>query len=243
MPGPTRAIPTKTYKILVADDEPAVSKMLKFILEREGHEVTAVANGEEALDALRVGTFDCLVTDAIMPVLSGFDLTRAVRKDPRDGQIPILMLTRKRHRLDVRQAVDAGVTDYVLKPVDENLLLDKIEICLKKAAARRQVFENASLQAAADLALRSEITALSESGLTMLVPALLPADLTCESRSQIFEEIGIRAPLMKLVSCEALPERRKTFGHEARFNFIGVLEADLMKIRSWLQKEAVRRRK
>jgi CheY-like chemotaxis protein len=234
-----------TFKILIADDEPAVVRMLKLLLERKGHEVTAVTNGKEALEALRVGRFDCLVTDAIMPVLSGFDLTRAVRKDPKDGSIPILMLTRKRHRLDVRQALDAGVTDYVLKPIDEHLLLDKIEICLKKASAQRQVFEGAvsSLQAAAELMIRSEVTALSESGITLLVPVELPKDYSCDARTPLYEEIGIRAPLMKLISCTKVTEPRKGLLFEAKFSFAGVIEADLMKIRSWLQKEAIRRRK
>jgi CheY-like chemotaxis protein len=231
------------FKILVADDEPAVAKMLRTLLTRRGYEVVTVANGKEALEKLRAGTFDCLVTDAIMPVLSGFDLTSAVRRDPKDGAIPIIMLTRKRHQLDVRQALDAGVNDYVLKPVDEDILIDKLENCLKKSGAKREVYEGSVLQAAADLMVRSEITAVSESGTTMLVPFELPGGFACEARTAIFEEIGIRAPLMRLLSCEKLAESRRGFAYEARFTFAGVGEPDLMKIRAWLTKEAVRRRK
>jgi len=232
-------------KILVADDEPAVSKMLKTLLERKGYEVVTVANGKEALEALKVGMYDCLVTDAIMPVLSGFDLTSAVRKDPKDNAIPIIMLTRKRHQLDVRQALDAGVTDYVLKPVDEQILLDKLEVCLKKSGAARHVYVGGlmPLQAVADLQLRSEFVSLSETGATMLVPFELPAGFSCEARTAIFEEMGIRSPLLRMISCTRLPEARRGLYHEARFTFAGVTEPDLMKIRSWLQKEAIRRRK
>jgi CheY-like chemotaxis protein len=234
-----------SFKILVADDEPAITKMLKLILERHGHEVVTVSNGKEALEKLRASSFDCLVADAIMPVLSGFDLTRAIRKDPKDGAIPVLMLTRKNHRLDVKQALEAGVTDYLLKPVDEHLLLDKIEVCLKKSGAQRQVFESniASPQATADLMIRSDVTALSESGMTLLVPFDLPMDFSCEARTALFDEIGIRPPLMKLFSCTRVPEPRKQLAYEAKFSFAGVTEADLMKIRSWLQKESIRRRK
>jgi CheY-like chemotaxis protein len=230
-------------KILVADDEPAVSKMLKLILERKGYEVSTVLNGKEALDKLKTDAFDCLVTDALMPVLSGFDLTRAIRNDPKDSAIPVIMLTRKRHQVDVRQALDAGVNDYVIKPVDEQLLLDKIEACLKKSAAKRQLFEASLVQAAAELLLRSEITALSESGMTLLVPLELPRDFSCESSSPLFEEIGIRPPLMTLVSCGRAAEAKRNLTYEARFSFAGVAEPDLMKIRTWLQKEAIRRRK
>jgi CheY-like chemotaxis protein len=229
-------------KILIADDEPAVLKMLALLLERQGHEVMTAANGKQALELLVGGSFDCVITDAIMPVMTGFELTQAVRKDPVIGQIPILMLTRKRHRVDVRQALDAGVTDYLLKPVDEHLLLDKLDMTLKKTTGSRQFYET-TLQAAAELLVRSEIVALSESGATLNVPMQLPRDLESSARTSIFEEIGIRAPLMRLVSCEPLAAARSGLTHEAKFSFVALAEPELMKIRSWLQKEAIRRRK
>jgi CheY-like chemotaxis protein len=229
-------------KNLVADDEPAIAKMLKLILERKGYEVDIVSNGKEALERLKMAPFDCLVTDAIMPVLSGFDLTRAIRNDPKDGSIPVVMLTRKRHRVDVKQALDAGVNDYVIKPIDEQLLLDKIEACLKKAKQERHVV-SVSMIKEADLLVGSEITALSESGVTLLTPLELPNDFSCESRSPVFAEIGIQAPLMKLLSCVPLGKARGNLAFEAKFSFAGVTESDLKKIRIWLQKEAIRRRK
>jgi CheY-like chemotaxis protein len=156
------------------------------------------------------------------------------------------MLTRKRHRQDVKRAVDVGVTDYVIKPIDEHLFLDKVELCLKKGTGKRHILE-CSLhgdQAQGEIGLSCKIMSISESYLTCELSLPVPLNLQCEIRATIFEEIGISPPLIKLITCGLVPStdaRESTY--EAKFSFIGVPEPDLRKIRTWLNRVEIQRRK
>src|SRR6185312_14457496 len=87
--------------------------------------------GEDALRLLSQKKFDLVITDAMMPKMTGLDLVRTIRRNPSFQHLPILMLTRKSDRSDVQKALEAGITDYVLKPIDEHLLLDKVTLSLK----------------------------------------------------------------------------------------------------------------
>jgi DNA-binding response OmpR family regulator len=121
-------------RLLVVDDEPAVLEFLRALLSRSRYEVTTAESASEARRILDRETqaFDCVITDAIMPEVTGYAFVASLRTDPRYAQLPVLMLTRKRHRKDVKLAVEAGVTDYVLKPIDDALLLEKLKLCLSK---------------------------------------------------------------------------------------------------------------
>jgi DNA-binding response OmpR family regulator len=129
-----KAEPAPPTRVLVVDDEPAILQFLNVLLTRSGCKVTMAESAVEArkmLDQDPKG-FDCVITDAIMPEVTGYDFVTALRSDPKFVALPILMLTRKRHRKDVKLAVEAGVTDYVLKPIDDALLLEKLKICVAK---------------------------------------------------------------------------------------------------------------
>jgi len=103
----------QAFRILLVDDEPAILKLLTSILRKAEFEVQTAPTPHDALDSLGHGFFDLVITDAIMPTTSGYDFVRTVRKHPLYGDVPILMLTKKRNREDVKLAVEVGVTDYV----------------------------------------------------------------------------------------------------------------------------------
>jgi two-component system chemotaxis response regulator CheY len=239
---------TSSAKLLVIDDEPAVLKLVKSMLNRARYEVSTCASGTEALRLIEDGAFDCIITDAVMPVMTGYDLVRAIRKHPQLSELPVLMLTRKRHRQDVKRAVEVGVSDYVLKPIDEHLLLDKVELCLRKGGGKRHIFElTMSGEAAkAQITMPCEVSVISESDICLRVPLQLTPEHAFDFRIPVFEQLGIAPPILKFVRCELMYDplrERKDLRYEARFTFVGVPEADLRKIRAWLQKEEIRRRK
>jgi DNA-binding response OmpR family regulator len=128
--APVETVP----RVLVVDDEPAVLEVLKVVLGRAQCQVTTAETAQAAREILEQEptAFDCVITDAVMPDETGYDLVRALRAESRFARLPVLMLTRKRHRKDVKLAVEAGVTDYVLKPIDAALLLEKLKACLAK---------------------------------------------------------------------------------------------------------------
>ncbi|MCM2323373.1 MAG: response regulator [Oligoflexia bacterium] len=233
-------------RILLIDDEPAILKLAETILRRAGHSVRATTSAEAALELLVQADppFACVITDAMMPELSGFDVVRLIRSNPRFAALPVLMLTRKRQAEDVKEALAAGVTDYLVKPIDEHLLIDKVELCLKKGQGKRHVFEFPLVgpSAEARLELRARITSVSESGLTLRLAVPLAAGTEFLLQGALFEEIGIPAPPLKLIQCEPL-ETTDPLAHEAKLAFVGLPEASLRKIRAWLHRqEALQRR-
>ena len=236
-------------RLLIVDDEPAITKMLKAILTRAKFQVATCGSGEEALRMLSQGPYDLIVTDAIMPEMSGFDLARAIRRNPTFQGIPILMLTRKSDRSDVKKALEAGVTDYVIKPIDESLLIDKVEISLKKSEKehrlRQVMIHGAESFATANLQVR--IISLRESGMVVRFPIPVEGNTPYEFNTPIFKQIGIAVPILKMTSCDLKPAREvqslAEFPYEAEFSFVGISEAELMKIRAWLQKQEIQRKK
>jgi DNA-binding response OmpR family regulator len=131
--------PLEKPRLLVVDDEPAMLGILEHLLKRAGCEITLCDSGAKAIDILSAAPFDCVLTDAAMPGMSGYDLVREIRGRLGMTTFPVLMLTRKRHREDLKLAVEVGATDYVFKPIDEALLLEKIETCLRNSGKRRDL--------------------------------------------------------------------------------------------------------
>jgi DNA-binding response OmpR family regulator len=234
-------------KLLIVDDEASVLKLVKTMLSRANYEVTTCGSASEALKLLSENPFDCVITDAVMPVMTGYDFVRAIRNDAALSGMPVLMLTRKRHRQDVKLAVEAGVTDYVLKPIDEYLLLDKVEMCLKKTGMKRQIYEHQinGDHANAQVGIDCRVISICESDVTIRLPFALEERMPFHLWSNIFEEVGIAVPLLKLYKCDKIEDGNKDladFPYEVKLSFVGVADTDLKKVRAWLQRQDVARR-
>jgi len=230
-------------RLLVVDDDASILKLLKTLLSRAKYRVAGCESGAEALKLLSMGQYDLIITDAIMPEMSGFDLVRAIRGNASFDQLPIVMLTRKNARDDVKKALEAGVTDYVLKPVDEHLLIDKVEVLLRNGQPDNRLRELAihGEQSSASVLLDVRITSLRETGAIVRFPYDLPQNAPLRLSTPIFEQIGIQPPLVRRASCELKPF--KDFPYEAEVSFVGMSESELKKIRAWLQKQEIQRKK
>ena len=226
-----------TPTILVIDDEASILRLLKALLTRSLYQVTTADNAKEALELLDKGHFDCVITDAIMPDLSGYDFVKALRSRPRFEELPVLMLTRKRHRQDVKKAVEAGVTDYIFKPIDENLLMEKIEHCLKKNNERRGssgwVFSGA--ESKAELGVACRLDSLSESILTLHLPFKLGPAEPLNLKSDILSEIGVDPTHFRLESCERTAAKSPELPWEAKLRLNPAKDADAQRVRAWLE--------
>lgn len=119
-------------KILVVDDEPQITRVLKTTLSSRGYFVRTVSNGEEALQEVRSWGPDLLVTDLRMPRMDGLELCRRVRADSR---IPVIVLSVKGEEDTKVQALDAGADDYVTKPFSINELLARVRAALRRASS------------------------------------------------------------------------------------------------------------
>jgi len=108
-------VPTRA-RILVADDDDSIAKVLERALGRDGYEVTRAVNGQEAVKLASQHEFDLILLDVQMPVMDGFAACRAMRADERLASIPIVMLTGRNEEEYVMTGFAEGVTDYMTKP-------------------------------------------------------------------------------------------------------------------------------
>ena len=121
--------------ILLVDDDPALREMLQRSFEREGHRITAVADGETALSCAAEDRFDVVLLDvALGPGPAGHDVARTLRA--RREVVPIIMLTALDSEADVVQGLEAGADDYVTKPFGLAELRSRIRAVLRRAHGR-----------------------------------------------------------------------------------------------------------
>ena len=136
-------------KFLIVDDDPAILKITSKFLELEGHEVECVENALDALKKLNDLSFDILITDATMPAHSGFDLIRSIRKKTDLQDLTIAMLTGRSERSDIEQALELGVQDYIVKPIEPEVFIAKMQNLVsrhrKSAKAKPQAISKAAI--------------------------------------------------------------------------------------------------
>ncbi len=117
-------------KILLVEDEPDISDLVATWLRNDHHVVEAVGTGEDALDLLRVYTFDLLILDWMLPGMTGIEVCRRFRD--RGGSTAILMLTAKKHVDEKEVGLDAGADDYLTKPFELKELSARVRALLRR---------------------------------------------------------------------------------------------------------------
>ena len=114
-------------KILIVDDSPTERHVLNDLLTKAGFEVVTSDNGEDAIQKAKQVKPDLILMDVVMPGTNGFQLTRAITRDPRFAGVPVIMCTSKNQETDRVWGLRQGARDYVVKPVDPSDLLAKIQ--------------------------------------------------------------------------------------------------------------------
>ncbi|PYQ44636.1 MAG: DNA-binding response regulator [Acidobacteria bacterium] len=127
--------PDGKQNILVVDDEPQITRVLKTTLSSQGYGIRTASDGEEALHAMSEWPPDLIVTDLRMPNMDGLELCREVRKTSR---VPIIVLSVKGEDSIKVQALDAGADDYVTKPFSMTELTARIRAALRRASVPDQ---------------------------------------------------------------------------------------------------------
>ncbi|HKZ85679.1 MAG TPA: response regulator [Anaerolineae bacterium] len=112
--------------VYVVDDDPVICRLAQHILNQAGYTVELLHDGVEALEAMQRSTPDVLVTDLMMPNMSGLALIRHIRADSRWSSLPIVVFTARGERSDRRQAEEAGVSHYLTKPFSSAQLLEAV---------------------------------------------------------------------------------------------------------------------
>ena len=123
-------------KVLAADDDRVVRRIVVAKLSGLGYEVREAEDGQEALDLLEGGEVpDLLITDSLMPRMNGLQLVRAIRQspDPRLATLPVIMLTSRQGEHDIIEGLEAGLDDYIIKPFSPDELAARVRSVLWRA--------------------------------------------------------------------------------------------------------------
>jgi two-component system, chemotaxis family, chemotaxis protein CheY len=119
-------------KILVVDDMSTMRRIVKNIMKQLGFaNVEEAENGQEALVKLRAETFGFVISDWNMPVMTGIDMLRAIRADEKLKPIPVLMVTAEAQKENLIEAIQAGVSNYIVKPFTAEVLQEKMNKIFK----------------------------------------------------------------------------------------------------------------
>jgi PAS domain S-box-containing protein len=120
--------------ILVVDDQPQNIELLEAYLVPQGYEIVRAVNGEEALGKLSGNKIDLILLDVMMPGMDGFEVTRRIRQDEKNRQLPIILVTALRETENRVKGIEAGCDDFLSKPVDKTELLARVRSLLKVKA-------------------------------------------------------------------------------------------------------------
>jgi len=209
--------------LLIADDEANLRKVLCAILSQDGHSTTAVPNGSEALEKIREGGVDILITDLKMPGLTGLELlAKAQRIDP---DLPVIVITAHGTVETAVKALKEGAFDYITKPFDR----DELKLAVHKATAARQA-SSQQLHDSGDAQGRFRIIGQAESmrGVYQIIEkvAATPSTILITGESGTGKELVASAihensdrqnePFIK-VNCAAIPKElmeSEFFGYE-----------------------------
>jgi len=123
-------------KILIADDDLETLRLVGLMLQRQGYEIVAAQNGTQALNQARAESPDLIIIDVMMPDVDGYEVTRKLRQEPGTANTPILMFTAKSQVDDKVAGYEAGVDDYLTKPIHPAELAAHIRALLARAKSR-----------------------------------------------------------------------------------------------------------
>ena len=121
-------------KILVVDDFSTMRRIIKNILKEIGYSnIDEADDGSTALEKLKGGDFDFVVTDWNMPIMPGIELLKNIRQDEKLKNLPVLMVTAEAQKENVTMAVAAGVSNYIVKPFTAAALKERIDLILERS--------------------------------------------------------------------------------------------------------------
>ncbi len=113
-------------KILIAEDEPDIRDLISFTLQFAGHDVVAVGNGAEALEAAPGVMPDLILMDVRMPRMTGYEACAAMKLDDRIKHIPVVFLSAKGQDAEIQNGLEAGASEYLLKPFAPDELTQRV---------------------------------------------------------------------------------------------------------------------
>jgi len=125
-------------RILVVDDEPDIGELLKYNLEQEGYDVLLLTQGERVVPSLEKDVVDLVILDLMLPGISGMDLCRQLKRNPKLENIPIIILSAKSSETDKIVGLEMGADDYITKPFSPREAVARVKAVLRRTEDRER---------------------------------------------------------------------------------------------------------
>jgi len=122
-------------KILIAEDDKDIRDLIVLTLEFSGFDVVPVEDGKAAVERAQQDTFDIILMDVRMPRMTGYEACRRLKENESTQSIPIIFLSAKGQETEIQTGLEAGASDYVLKPFSPDALIQKIKGVLARESA------------------------------------------------------------------------------------------------------------
>lgn len=232
-------------RILVVDDDKDILLLTKELLSSLEHIVYTAESAATAFDIVNSQALDLVITDANMPTTNGFDLAKTIKKNPRTRSLPIALLTARKERKDIELALQIGISDYIVKPIDPMIFLQKVQSIFEKNPPQviaQYLFDDNDELTHSQLALDVKLKSVSELGVQILSKQQVAENQRVSFYCKIFEQIGFKSsPPMKVLSCTRSPNPE--YPWLVRVTFIGAKDSEMQKIRAWITQTTLKHRR
>lgn len=215
------------HHVLIIDDNPSDLLLASTFIENGGYVSIKTANAHDGLAALDQYAVSAAVIDIQMKGVSGYELVKAIRRTQKLASIPIMMMSARSEAKDVKMALELGANDYVLKPIDPLLFVNKVKKLIHNEATWAEtIIDPKVINPQIKMGLSSELLSFSEMGLKLKSPVEVPIGTMVDINIAYFASEGIEPLNLRLVH----QEKGDGF-YICDFTFVGVKEKDLKKIR------------
>jgi CheY-like chemotaxis protein len=234
--------------VLIVDDDPGSAELAATHLSRMGYGTAVAADGRSALATVLEKMPSAILLDLHLPDMSGFAVCGTLKQNPETRSIPVLILSSQHSREDVLKALQMGADDFLVKPLDPQVLLHKVSSLLLKdqpkepapgdpgigpqAASNRRQYVRINYQAEGILRLPFQIMDISEGGVGVVSDTPLDRDATLEITSPLFEEVlNEKGVMAKARYCSYLKSQRQ---FRIGVEFMGMSEKHRRSIRQYI---------
>lgn len=225
-------------KIIIVDDLKSVLITLESILTQAGYFVVSCINSMDALDRFNAEHFDLMLSDIVMPGgANGYSLISTIRNGEKNRNIPIIMLTGKRERADIEKAILSGANDYIVKPIDPEIVLAKVKAHLEEGKNNGSTFVEAKIHSPAEILLKTEVTSISEVQCEFVANYQLPIGQLYRLKSLFLAELEIDSVSTRISHIENYSVPHSSAPHfKITGQFVGLTDKELSKIRLFVRK-------
>lgn len=215
-------------KILIVDDNPSDLIVLNKLLIKKGFEVSQASDAYNALEIMQKEKFDLVILDWMMPKVNGLDILKTIRGHQTLKSLPTIFVTSKNDSKDIKKAIDQGVNDYLIKPIDPMILESKVAKILKRDDAWKMtpIHEreagNSTIKATIEILAISEITIQFKSSASFRPYEIMHLE------SEFLKKIGIDEVQVRIHECTPQQNNFLILGI-----LIGLKESELKGIRQY----------